>query len=275
MSLAFIVGSGTSLKLECTFTSHNSPWGIKYACEVKNLITFLSDRTITEIEGTHLKGKSNDDVEAVLAEHQSCQYMPTNLGYHFKNLIILKIMKSKILHLTKDDLAGLTKLRQLDLSYNPITRLHNDFFKGHPTIERFSFYDCSLNFIEKGALDSLTSLKEAHFQHNECIDYRGDDESLLPEMMRVIKRQCEGSRLKDMAYDETTHKHHEFEYDDEYDALHNHGFTVRYESNTNETTKTSFVRRNVFVIIVLLLVIILAIVGFLYKIKAFNRQSLY
>lgn len=235
---------------------------------VSNLITFLSDRTITNIKGTHLEGKSNDDVEAVLAERQSCQYLPINLGEHFNNLIILKVMKSKVLHLTKDDLDGLNKLRQLDLSYNPITRLHNDFFKGHATIERFSFYDCSLNYIEKGALDSLTNLKEAHFQHNECIDYRGDDESLLPKMKKVIKKHCEGPTQKEvfiMDYEDYT-----INFID-----HREGPTVAYESHTIEPINDSFVRRNVFVIIIFLMLVIFGFVAFLYKINAFSRQSLY
>lgn len=243
----------------------------------------MSDRTITEIKGTHLEGKTNDDVEKVLIEHQLCPYLPTNLGKQFKNLDILYVMKSNVSHLTKDDLTGLKKLRIFDVSYNPIQRLEKDFFKGHGSLEIISFYDCAISFIEKGALDPLTNLKEGHFQFNVCIDYRGDDESLLPDLMREVKEYCGDPDRKDFSRKHTI----EF-YDDshgDYSWERHNDFIIKStakpkkvkevapEESKSKPSDDSFVRRHAFEFISVLLVIIAALGFFLFKVNAFNRQN--
>lgn len=261
-------------------------WGLKYACIVQNLTTSLNDRTITEVRGTHLDGKTNDDVFKVLINHQFTPYLPHNLGAHFKNLEILYVMKSNLSHLTHGDLDGLTKLRIFDVSYNPVKRLHRDYFKGHESIEIISFYDCQLNFIEKGALEWLVNLQEGHFQYNECIDYRGDDVSLLGEMMEEIKEYCEDPYRTNFKRTTTNSI-----FDDDYswdDIVTNTPSTTTERLTTTRWSSTrrpnkessealpireSFVRRNAYAIIVILVVIIVAFGLAFYKFNAFNRQN--
>lgn len=233
----------------------------------------------------HIDGKGDDDVAKVLVEHQYCQYLPINLGAHFKNLEILYVMKSNVTRLAHGDLDGLTKLRIFDVSYNPIRRLHKDYFKGHATIEIISFYDCELSFIEKGALEPLVNLKEGHFQLNECIDYRGDDLSLLPDMMEEIKANCEDPSRTDFR---RSTKKPSF-YDDDYSwesngrpsSTHKPSTTTREPLTTDKpfketgstTHSDSFVRRNAYAIINVLLLIIIAFGLVLFKLNAFNRQN--
>ena len=264
----------------------SSYWGVKYACVAQNLKTSLSERTVTEIKGTHAEGKTSDDVEKVLIEGQTCPYLPINLGTHFKNLEVLYVMKSGVQHLTNVDLHGLTKLKTFDVSYNPITRLHKDFFVGHSNIEVVSFYQCELTFVEKGTLDPLTNLKEGHFQFNACVDYRGDDQSLLPGLMIELKH-CESPLFT------TTHAPHSpFDYGTNEDDYYIYPemqesydiFSVHHHVQEHDTEKTpeqrkpvksndSFVRGNVYLISSLLMVVIVALLGVAYKIHAFNSQN--
>lgn len=296
-----------AISLNCTFKEHTSYWGTKYACVVHDLNTSFNDRFVTKVLGTHIEGKTDDDVAKVMIEHQYCPYLPTNLGTHFKNIDTLYAMRSKVTHLTNNDLTGLTKLRIFDVSYNPIKRLYRDYFKGHESVEIISFYDCALNYIQEGALDPLLNLKEAHFQYNECVDFRGDDVDLLPSLREAINETCsdpyrknlkpQSSIFDEYGNDDDDHIWHD---DDSYEKLvrlisklkpsekstispttaattkATSATTERHPKNVVEEThpeSDSFVRRNAFVIISFLVLVIALLGLLLFKINAFNRQS--
>jgi hypothetical protein len=183
---ALFIAWSSAVNLDCTFEIYESYWGAEYACVVKNLQTSVYNRKITSITGTHLTSKTNDDVAKVLVEFQNCPYLPLNLGAFFENLEILYVTSSNVVHLTSNDLDGLRKLRIFDVSHNPITQIHRDFFAGHESIEKISFFECKLEYIQKGSLDPLVNLKEGHFQNNDCIDFRGDDPSLIDDLKKEI-----------------------------------------------------------------------------------------
>lgn len=264
--MALFAGNGAlAVILECDFKQHHSYWGEKYACVAKNLKSTLSDRKVVEVRGTHATGMTNADVKKVLIVGQYCPYLPINLGSHFKNLEVLYVMKSNLSHLTDDDLTGL-KLKIFDVSYNPIKRLHKDYFKGQDSIEIISFYDCELNYVERGVLDPLKSLKEGHFQFNECVDYRGDDEGLLSDLRQELA-------FCDPKY-KLTHRDMYHDYD-EFDYT-----TVNVRNKFDDhriaevvLPKLSFLQRHAVVITSLLFIAVLALLGLLYKLNAFNRQS--
>lgn len=297
--MVFSVASSHGVSLNCTFREHSSYWGQKYACVVENLTTSATNRIVAGVIGNHIEGKTNDDVVKVFVQYQYCPYLPINLGTYFKNLEILYVMKSNVSHLTNDDLTGLTKLKLFDVSYNPITRLHHDFFKGHETIEIISFYDCELTFVEKGSLAPLVHLKEGHFQGNPCIDFRGDDESLLPALIREIHQNCQNEHGMGQYTKGTTESHlfdyhnetyHEYEeYGDLYwgisdtDEFRSHN-TIDVSSTTDKVAisasksadkkkNDSFIHRHAVLIILFLVVVVAGLAGFLYKINAFNRQN--
>lgn len=299
--MVFYVASSHGVSLNCTFKEHSSYWGQKYACVVENLTTSETNRIVTEVKGNHIDGKTNDDVVKVFVQHQYCPYLPINLGTFFKNLEILYVLKSNVSHLTNDDLTGLTKLKLFDVSHNPIERLHHDFFKGHDTIEIISFYDCKLTFIDKGSLSPLVHLKEGHFQGNPCIDFRGDDESLLPALIREVHQNCQdkqGMRHNINVTMDATHlfDYHEPSYNDyeEYgdsnwgfsdmdEFILHHGIDAAASTTDKaptSTTKTeapaesdSFIHRHAVLIIIFLVVVVTGLAGFLYKINAFNRHN--
>lgn len=261
-----IITSSCGVVLDCTFKNHTSYWGTKYACVVDNLKTSLRFRTVTEVLGEHQPGKSNSDVEKVMISHQNCPYLPIDLGKYFKNLEVLYVMRSNVEHLTTDDLIGLDKLKIFDVSYNPITQITKDYFKGHETLEIISFYDCKLEFVERGALDPLVNLKEGHFEGNICVRYRGDDESKIEVLKEEIK-SCEFHTWDD--YGDPTRRTEL--------PTTTQATTTTTASNSNETSEpeipNSFLRRNALAIVIVLLIVISALVGVLYKLNAFNRQN--
>lgn len=192
-------------------------------------------------------------------------------------------MKSNVSQLNNDDLNGLTKLKLFDVSYNPITRLTRDFFKGHSSIETISFYDCKLSVIEAGALDPLVNLKEGHFQYNHCIDYRGDAEGLIPELKRKIKRRCETDNGES---DESNEYLHVPEVNPDYPEYG--GDYITFETTESARHKIqhkameiaekiaereSFSSKHIILIVMLLTIAVICLTIYVYKKDVFTRYN--
>lgn len=190
--LILLVIDTDAVILECDFKYYQSAWGSNYACIAQNLRINLFDRNVAEVKGLHDAPKTNDDVEKVFIKKQFCPYLPLNLGRHFKNLKTLYVMNSNVQYLMDGDLDGLPKLKNFDVSHNPIETISKDFFKGHGSIEIISFFDCHLKVIDPRALDPLENLREAHFQYNVCIreDFLGSDVKKINDLKAEIRKNC-------------------------------------------------------------------------------------
>lgn len=186
------LGQHSATVLECDYKTYDdSHWGMRYTCIAKSFRTTLNDRTVTEVKGNHNSGRGNSDVRRLFIKKQSCSYLPLNLAAHFPNLEILYVMNSNVQFLYDGDLDGLTNLKVLDVSHNPIEQLGKDFFKGHSSIEQLSFYDCHLKIIDAEALNPLTNLKFAAFDNNICFDFRGEDASRIRRLKIEIRENCQ------------------------------------------------------------------------------------
>ncbi|KAG5683948.1 hypothetical protein PVAND_013204 [Polypedilum vanderplanki] len=183
------------IKLNCRFEDYKTVYKFSYTCLAQNLQTTLNERTVTEVVGDHIFGKTNNDVEKVFIQHQNCHCIPRNLGEFFPNLKILYIMKSNVQYLMDGDLDGLDKLKIFDVSHNPIDQIGENFFKGHSSIMIISFYDCHIKKVTPGSLNSLTNIERMHFEGNACVDQRFDvdSSSSLEEVCENIYDKCHGN----------------------------------------------------------------------------------
>lgn len=184
----------SGLVLDCHFMIVRNAWGEYYACNAQNLQTSKNDRTVTDVKGIHIEGKTNDDVKEFYVRKGNCPFLPHNLGEFFKNLEVFYVEKSGVKLLTRQDLSGLNKLKVFDVSNNPIERLEKKFFLGHSSIENISFYNCELLYIDANVLDPLTNLQRAHFEDNYCISAYLYYPNYLPTLKERLKN-CDGTMI--------------------------------------------------------------------------------
>lgn len=90
------------------------------------------------------------------------------------------------------DLDGLNKLDAFDVSHNPIEEITKDFFVGHETITKISFFDCHMKKVEKGALEPLYNLKHAIFNYNDCINAQEKNKNGIPSFAANLYDKCDG-----------------------------------------------------------------------------------
>lgn len=203
--LAFSINFSHGVTLTCEFKNFRSFYGESYTCMVKNFQTTFKDRFINAINGTHTNRLTNEDVKQIFFKYQNIPYLPHNLGAHFPNIETLYVMKSNVQHLMSGDLDGMKNLKIFDVSHNPIEAIGADFFAGHSTIERISFYDCHLKKVANGALDHLTNLHSIYFDHNVCIDLRLDeDQAEADEVKADIYDKCHGGDWQMRSNDTST-----------------------------------------------------------------------
>lgn len=186
--------SSDALKIDCEFKYHQTVFDRYYACVVSNLHTSFNNRTITAVNGKHLIGKSNEDVEMFFSKKENCPYLPLNLYKFFPNLEVFYVMNSNVQHLITGDIDGLDKLKIFDVSYNPVDQIGEDFFKGHENLEKISFYESHLKKVTRGAFDGLENLRGLYFDFNACIDDR--TEHNFEEFIENLYDKCQGKDYK-------------------------------------------------------------------------------
>lgn len=243
----------SGLVLECNFAIHEHGWGKFYTCHALDLVVTKEDRTITEIKGQHMDGKSNDDIEEFYVHHGDCTMLPLNLGAFFKNLDIFYVKASQVKKLTSEDLKGLNKLKVFDVSHNLIERLEKGIFDGHSSIEKISFVDNELNFIDKDAFDSLVNLKGVHFQRNRCIDFHRYHKDILSKLKDAIEK-CDGSMPAQTLFEFDFDEYRDYEVM-EYADFHKED-KLHHESLTRHPFKNKYSQLTLILIISLIAVVI-------------------
>jgi hypothetical protein len=127
--------------LQCEY--ENDDWGYLgslYECEVSTntaITEFLTEDV--QATGTHVAGKTNDDVQGFNCDECQMEYFPRGLHKTFKNLRGIYIFRAGLKAIFKEDLGSFDKLEVLSLYGNKIEVLEQDLFSGNPNLEIFGF----------------------------------------------------------------------------------------------------------------------------------------
>lgn len=92
----------------------------------------------TVINSTEFLITSDRDeaIEGFYAEgNEKLDFLPTNLGDKFPNLINLHARNCSIKAISKENFEGLDKLRRLNLAGNQIKKIADDTFDSIPSVE--------------------------------------------------------------------------------------------------------------------------------------------
>lgn len=173
-------GSGVIFDCVYTITSRTSLGvGSVYQCSA-NSITSLRNNKIEAIQGNHLDGKSNLEVDFFLVIDEILNIIPENLERFFP--------RANLIELSADDLKPFPKLLSFTAPYNKLTNLGEDLFKFTPSIKYIDFYNNSIKNVGENLLGKLSDLKYANFQNNPCINVLTND----AQKITLLKTQLQG-----------------------------------------------------------------------------------
>lgn len=172
-----ILATSEALLLDCTYSVTTS-WNVAnvYSCTGRIITTGLP-RTIVEVTRNHLTDKTNDDVLNVIIGDKTVKFIPRHLGAFFPNLESLNMLNSGVEEISRVDLAGMPKLKQLYMESNLITVLENDLFKRNPQLKWISFHDNPIAHVGLDTFKNLDKLVSINLNGNanSCHNYYSDN----------------------------------------------------------------------------------------------------
>ncbi|KAL7014514.1 hypothetical protein ACKWTF_015979 [Chironomus riparius] len=194
-SLSFEIGF--FLDVNCYYDEFNywSP-NMTYRCFVMNVST--PDNTfVTNITGTHMANKSNDDVISFHCWGANLKFFPKGLERIYSNLIGIQITDCGLKVINQADLNKYVKLKYLSLTSNNIEYIGNDIFKFNTKLEVIDLENNKIQQIDTQVFQHLNYLTSLDLSGNPFNKMTADNNST--EVQEVTKKASKLQSLHDEA----------------------------------------------------------------------------
>lgn len=199
----FKITFSTDCDADCTFQRNNwTPFGMLNECLVQDVEIESRGESLLSVKTF---GNSDDDYDCCSVDsdeydddddswcydvksfyvYQSpmCNYVPSAITNHFRNLTILVIAHGGLKEVTKADLKPFKQLKGLYLDNNKLAVLEEDLFVHNPKLQEINFSKNQLSHIAHNILDSLIFLNKAGFYSNRCINLGAES----ADQVKVLK----------------------------------------------------------------------------------------
>lgn len=195
-----ICGLVLSTNLECKYTKiYFHITGSTYSCQIINKLNIVTPESafIESVTGTHLAGKSNDDVLALYVDvSKNIEYLPQGFERIFPNIKVIWIQNNNIKELKQSDLRPFPKLEYLKLVANRINVLEDGVFDFNQQLKGLCFERNKMYHIGQKVFDSLPKLTHLSLLINKCIDMEArNDAAKVRAVIEVAKQKCQEPEL--------------------------------------------------------------------------------
>ena len=176
--ILFIIGSSNGITsiidLECIFEIRDfATVGRQYTCVVQNDLNIIEPNvTISFASGTHASNETSNSVTALWIENKNTEYLASNIGEIFPNLIALRVKDGRLKELHKDDLMSMPKLKYLNLDNNDVAVLDDDVFEYNPQLELLWLSLNKIIKIGENLADGFKKLVSLDLTKNVCVSKR-------------------------------------------------------------------------------------------------------
>jgi len=171
----------------------NYSWleGEFYSCRRDNLTasTRRDDRYVDEMVGTHMSGKTFNDVRGVHIRGDIVHYFPWKMDHHFPHLTVIAIEYTNMLEIRGSDLAPFPDLEYLYLSYNWIEVIEKNLLMSNPKLKGIALEYNRLRFVHEHVFNNVVKgLRFVHFAKSGCADFREDTN--MDSAVTRLAEQC-------------------------------------------------------------------------------------
>lgn len=180
-----------AIEVYCTFADTNFSAGKFYTCEVRFWIIIIDYMAVEDFQGRHDSARKNHNVRGLRVHDMTTKYLPINLCKHFPRLEAIEVVGGKMVKLERNDIKIYPHLKVLWLPRNNIETLSSDVFQENLQLEKISFYENRLKFIDSDILKSLQHLKYINLELNDCIDSFANTAICIKSIEKKIVEQCQ------------------------------------------------------------------------------------
>lgn len=145
---------------------------------------------LTEVQGEHEPGRSNEDVVGFVLFHQPGSYIPKDIDKFFPNIVAIEWYHSQLLTITSGDLKQFPNLLYLVLDNNKLETLESDLFMFNPKIKYLHLAYNNVHYVGHDLFTNLTQLQVVHFSQNPCIDFFAKTSDQVKELNVILPIEC-------------------------------------------------------------------------------------
>jgi len=183
------------VNLECNFNigPNYGAVGPIYRCEVKTNLNIKSpeDAIINAVSGTHMSGKTNDDVLTFDAVSKIIDYFPKGLEKFFKNLKAFRILNGRLKQISQSDLKPFINLVYLEIQNTDIEIIEDDLFTNHPNIQVVWLLSNKIFHVGKNVFNNMNDITWLGFESNPCISMNALNNSTAAKLIiDSLKTKC-------------------------------------------------------------------------------------
>lgn len=171
MLLVVFASHYEAITFDCVYSMED--WVILdkvYGCTVQKPKSLAGDNTLVSVSKSHLKGKTLKSVETINIENATMATFPKNMEKSFPSLKGIRIARSGLEVITKEDLKPFPELKVLCLWANRLTTLDGNLLVNNPSLEFINFGSNYIQHVGPNFFSPLTKLVAAYFEENPCIN---------------------------------------------------------------------------------------------------------
>lgn len=190
---ALLVGqcpASVGVTIECEFVELN--WsGLEelYTC-VGTIVGNGSASNVINVVGTHIEGRSNDDVRGLsISNQRGLTQLPSNIGGFF-NLAGLSWTFGDLNFVSADDLSQEPKASIISFYGNHLTTLEGNLFQSTPALRQIDLGNNLIRNVGNGVFNNLTELRAVLLQRNPCIDTIAATPEAIEGLSAWLVSQC-------------------------------------------------------------------------------------
>jgi Leucine-rich repeat (LRR) protein len=141
----------------CNFTSQD---GTFYTCNVTSLNITEPETVVNEFRADPFR------ISHLVMDSRNIEYFPRGLPKLLPNLKFIQLTNCRLRKIERDDLAGFTSLKTLNLDNNSLEHLPDSLFEHVPQLETFS---CKNNSLKLKLLEPLKNHRIVDVSENRHI----------------------------------------------------------------------------------------------------------
>lgn len=150
-----------------------------------------NENVLTEVRGTHLQGRSDEDVGFLWSsDAYPFQRIPINVANFFPNLLDIRFVGGNLTFVSANDLQQFPLLQILYIKHHQIETLDGNLFEHTPNIRITEFDFNQITSVGHGLLDGLPNLVRVNFLGNPCIDFRATTQAEIETLRTQLVQQC-------------------------------------------------------------------------------------
>lgn len=138
-----------------------------YGCHAEVFLT--GSEFLVNFTGTHLPGKTDEDVNEVSIANQTLTFVPQSIEAFFPNLVALVFANTQLLKISAQDLQPFPQLLMLSVFGGNITILDSDLFEFNTNVVRIYFHQNQIQNIGSDVFGNLARLYFLDISDNPCI----------------------------------------------------------------------------------------------------------